>query len=315
MTAVTDIVDGYGYLTLGVPDVEASAGFYQQVCRLAVTDRRPGVVHLTGDTNHHWLTLVQHDTTELLGVGYRAVSAAAIETAAERLAALGVDVTRRGGTDADQLTNGITFRDPAGVRFDLYEEMQQLGTPLNDPDVGFSRNLHAVVFVPDPIELAGFYQDVLGFRRSDQVGDIVIFLRSANRFHHSLALARGARVGLDHFCVLVDGVDELMRLRTHVMNQGVLGDDLVRHAASGSMSVYARNDLNDCGVEFCTGHARIEDDDYRGRLLKPGPTTVNAWARPFPRVADFAPAGIAGPANGVAARPATQAAVLAAQSS
>jgi catechol 2,3-dioxygenase-like lactoylglutathione lyase family enzyme len=32
-----DLINGYGYLTLGVPDIEASAAFYQQVCRLAIT--------------------------------------------------------------------------------------------------------------------------------------------------------------------------------------------------------------------------------------------------------------------------------------
>jgi 2,3-dihydroxy-p-cumate/2,3-dihydroxybenzoate 3,4-dioxygenase len=313
-----DIVDGYGYLTLGVPDVEASASFYQQVCRMAVTERRPGVIHLSGDTNHHWLTLVEHDTNELLRVGYRATSRTAIDEARERLSGQGIAVADRVGADADQVVGGFTFRDPAGLEFDLYEEMQQLGSSLTDPDVGFTRNLHAVVFVPDPIALGQFYRDVLGFRRSDQIGDIVIFLRAANRLHHSLALACGPRVSLDHFCVLVNGVDELMRLRAHIIGEGALGDDLVRHAASGSMSVYARDDLNSSGVEFCTGHAVISDENYQGRLLKPGPTTVNMWARPFPRISITAagtPARAVAPPSDQTSAPGTGAGALASRGS
>jgi catechol 2,3-dioxygenase-like lactoylglutathione lyase family enzyme len=307
-----DFINGYGYLTLGVPDIDASAAFYQQVCRLAITERRPGVIHLSGDANHHWLTLVEHETTELLRVGYKAVSRTAITEARKRLADRGIDIVTREGTDDDQVSGGFTFRDPAGLEFDLYEEMQQLGSALTDPDVGFTCNLHAVIFVPDPIGLAQFYREVLGFQRSDQIADIVIFLRAANNFHHALAFARGPRLSLDHFCVLVNGVDELMRLRAHIISEGVLGDDLVRHAASGSMSVYARNDLNGCGVEFCTGHAVITDDGYQGRLLKPGPTTVNMWARPFPRLAVTPAPGA--PVAGTTLAPGTQAAVLASRS-
>jgi len=307
-----DLINGYGYLTLGVPDIEASAAFYQQVCRLAITERRPGVIHLSGDANHHWLTLVEHRTTELLRVGYRAVSRTAITEARNRLADRGIDVVTREGTDADQVSGGFTFRDPAGLQFDLYEEMQQLGSAPTDPDVGFTCNLHAVIFVPDPIGLSEFYREVLGFQRSDQIADIVIFLRAANRFHHALAFARGHHVSLDHFCVLVNGVDELMRLRAHIIKEGALGDDLVRHAASGSMSVYARNDLNDSGVEFCTGHAVITDASYQGRLLKPGPTTVNMWARPFPRLAEATAPG--DPVRDTTPAPGTQAAVLASRS-
>jgi hypothetical protein len=61
----------------------------------------------------------------------------------------------------------------------------------------------------------------------------------------------------------------------------VLGDDVVRHTASGSISVYFRDDVNGNGVEFCTGHGRIDDDDYDGRLLQASPETVNLWNRPF----------------------------------
>jgi hypothetical protein len=76
--------------------------------------------------------------------------------------------------------------------------------------------------------------------------------------------------------------------------------------------VYARNDLNGCGVEFCTGHAVITDDGYQGRLLKPGPTTVNMWARPFPRLAVTPAPGA--PVAGTTLAPGTQAAVLASRS-
>ena len=76
----------------------------------------------------------------------RAVSRTAITEARNRLADRGIDVVTREGTDADQVSGGFTFRDPAGLQFDLYEEMQQLGSPPTDPDVGFTCNLHGSKF-------------------------------------------------------------------------------------------------------------------------------------------------------------------------
>ncbi|GAA0985661.1 VOC family protein [Acrocarpospora macrocephala] len=301
-----DLVDGFGYLSLAVHDLDAAVWFYRQVIRLEVVEERPGVVYLTGDQNHHWLRLKQSDQSRLLRVGYRATSAAALDIVRERLTAAGVAYHDRVGTDDDQVTGGLHFRDPAGLEIDLYEEMQQLPASAAEPDVGFTCNLHAVLSVPDVVANAAFYRETLGFRRSDQLLDLVIFLRSGNRYHHSLAFSKG-EPGLDHFCVLVRSVDELMRLRTHLQRTGALGDDLVKHAASGSISVYAHDPVSDSGVEFCTGHAVIGDDSYNGRMLKPGPTTVNLWAKPFPQRGEA-------PALTTKGGPGSRAAALAVQS-
>ena len=292
-----DLVSGFGYLSMGVADLDAAVRFYRQAIRLEPVEEHRDVVYLSGDANHHWLRLERSDDPGLQRVGYRAVSGEALDLARARLADAGITVRERAGSHGDQLSGGFMFRDPACLEVDLYEDMQQLPFPAADPDVGFICNLHAVIGVPDVVASASFYRQVLGFRRSDQMLDIVAFLRSGNRYHHSLAFARADSLALDHFCILVAGLDELMRLRGHLQREGVLGDDLVRHAASGSISVYAHDPLSGAGIEFCTGHAVITDDSYTGRMLRPGPSTVNMWARPFRQREPTSPASAPTPSR------------------
>jgi hypothetical protein len=71
----------------------------------------------------------------------------------------------------------------------------------------------------------------------------------------------------------------------------VKAEDLVRHTASGSVSVYLEEPALGIGVEIAAGHDVITDDSYNGRLLKAGPLTADRWSGGFP---DATPAGPGG---------------------
>jgi catechol 2,3-dioxygenase-like lactoylglutathione lyase family enzyme len=183
---------------------------------------------------------------------------------------------------SDGVHGAIRFVDPNGIEFEVYEAMTRTSRRPAAAYAGHELFHHAVVHVPDPLGTLWFYEDVLGLCRSDRIADLVVFLRAANRYHHSLALARGAATKLDHVAIHVRELDDVMRMRAHGMATGTLSDDVAKHAASGSISVYLRDEDNDLGVEFCTQHDIVERQDYRGRVLVPSPSTVNMWSDPFP---------------------------------
>ena len=293
------LVHGHGFVTLGVVDLDASVDFYRQVCRLGVRERREGEVFLTGNSRHHWLRLVQAAEPGLQRLGYQASDAASIEEIVRRLAKAGIAWTDGGNIKDDYVRDGIRFRDPFGIEVEVYEEMLETSSSPVPADTGLTDLLHAVVFVSDVDAARDFYMETLGMRRSDQIEQLVVFLRGGDRYHHSLALARGESGRLDHFAVLVRDLDTVMRFRLHALRLGVLGDDVVRHAASGSVSVYLRDEAVGVGIEFCTGHMVVEDDAYTGRLLQAAPSTVNMWNRPFEDAGE--PAGSGGPTGGTAA--------------
>lgn len=297
---VEPLVEGLGYLVLGVEDLDASVAYYEQICRLVVVERRDDVVFLTGDEQHHWLRLERQPAPGLIRLGFRASDPRALARAVSRLEQVGIAVDRSPSPSADVLRGAVRFRDPAGLEIELYEDIVVAGRSPVPDSVGLDLLLHAVVNVVDPVAESRFYQEVLGFRRSDQIEDLVVFLRAGNRYHHSLAFAAGGATRLDHFAVHVRDLDHVMRFRTHALATGTLSDDVVRHAASGSVSIYLRDEGNDWGVELASGHDRIDDDHHRGRVLRAAPTTANMWAEPFPDTAELRrrPGSPAGSAEG-----------------
>jgi catechol-2,3-dioxygenase len=276
------LVHGHGFVTLGVPDLSSAVDFYTNTCRFVVTERRTTEVFLTGDERHHWLRLQERESPGLIRLGYKAVDAAAIGEVARRLERAGVPFTDGGLIGEDRVHGGIRFRDPSGIEIELYEEMVELAQSPAPLEAGFMLLLHAVVHCADVAAGEAFYTQNLEFRRSDQIEDLAVFLRAENCYHHSLALMRSTSPGkLDHFAILLKDIDHVMRFQAHATAQGVLETGAVRHAASGSVSIYLRDESTDVGIEFCTSHMQIDDDSYRGRLLKADPATANVWSRTF----------------------------------
>lgn len=277
------LLQEFGYLVYGVPELDQSVEFFRSICQLEVSERRDDVVFLTADTRHAWIRLERRPKHELIRLGFQVVHPDALVEITNRLEERGVEWSPGGTIRDDRIDNAIRFRAPQGFEIELYEE--QVSLPASPaPQRGLQAALHTVVFVDDVVEGRNFMRDVLDFRRSDQIEELVVFLRCANGYHHSLGLAKGEPGRLDHICLLADDVDTVVKFRNHARANNVKSEDLVRHTASGSISVYLEDQLLGIGVEICAGHDVITDETYNGRLLKAGPVTADRWAAGFPDV-------------------------------
>lgn len=283
---MTLLVDGIGYVAMGTPELESTTSFFADICQLEVAEERPDAVYLRGDARHHWLKLERRDEPGLLRVGYEVRDPQAREEIKRRLDARGVECEPGGSMADDRVVDAFRFRDPNGIEIELYEEMAQFPDQPWPKGIRLETLLHAVFNVADVGATRDFWHDVLDFRRSDQVEDLACFMRCGNRYHHSVGFLRQPERGgtLDHFCILVPHIDDVMRVRNVGLRAGApLQHDAVRHAASGSIGTYLQFPPLALGVEFCTDHAKLEDDDP-GRLLLATPSTVNVWnGLPAPR--------------------------------
>jgi len=275
------LIHEMGYAAYEVRSLERAVDFFRDVCQLEVSERRGGIVYLTGDNRHHWVRLQEGPQSRLVGLGYRAASAAAVSEVATRLDRRGVAWTRTDGPDNDLTVGGLRFTAPDGVTYEVYEQMLALPASIA-PDRGIACLLHAVLFIEDVAASVDFYRDVLGMLVSDRIENVITFLRCGNQYHHSLALARGGTGELDHIALLVKDIEDVLAFRAHAQLHEALAGDIVKHVASTSVSIYTQLEEESIGVEFCNGHDKIEDDSYAGRLIKAGPTTVNAWSGGFP---------------------------------
>jgi catechol 2,3-dioxygenase-like lactoylglutathione lyase family enzyme len=278
------LVQEFGYAAYGVPDLEQAVDFFHTICQLEVSERREDVVFLTADTRQAWLRLERRPEPGLIRLGYRVASPEALREITDRLDQQQIPWGPGGGLREDRIDNSVRFQTPQGFEVELYEEQVVLPAPLG-PDRGLRAMLHAVVSVDDVVAAREFWKQTLDFRRSDQIEDIVVFLRCGNGYHHSLGLAKGEPGRLDHVCLLTDDIDTVVRFRNHARANNVKAEDLVRHTASGSFSVYLQEPTLGMGVEICAGHAVITEENYNGRLLKAGPLTADRWSGGFPDTA------------------------------
>jgi 2,3-dihydroxy-p-cumate/2,3-dihydroxybenzoate 3,4-dioxygenase len=274
-----ELVKGLGYVALTVPEIDQSLDFYRRIAHLKVSERGARKAFLTGGVNHHWLRLEETGAPSLARLGFEVTDRAALDEIANRLDARGIPWKVANDLAGDRVTDAIRFTDPDGFEIELFTDMVSLPVPM-DTFLKMDRVLHSVWLAENPSESGRFYREVLGFKESDWIERSMVFLRAGNKYHHSIGIGKDAeRTGkLDHFCILVDDVDDVMRARNNALRSGAeLRQDVVRHAASGSTSTYIIDPVNGICVEFCTNHKQIEDEGYRARILPALPSTFDLW--------------------------------------
>jgi 2,3-dihydroxy-p-cumate/2,3-dihydroxybenzoate 3,4-dioxygenase len=292
---VGDRIATFGFLTIGVADLDLAIDFYARVARLEPTETRAGMVFMSGGREHHWLRVEQADEPGVRRVSFQATSREAMDALVGDLEDRGVPASPGGGFAADRVGASVRFDDPSGVPVEVYTGLAELPVPIPENGVRLVEMLHTLWIVPDLEQAVEFWTTVMGFKVSDRLETQVAFLRCGDGYHHSLALAQGPK-GLErarfaHFCVLVDHIDDVMRFRHNAVSLGLqLEHDLLRHPTSGSMGVYVTEPVLGFSVEFCVGHQRL-DDTWVPRQLTAGPGMIDVWRQPLPppRVATKAP--------------------------
>jgi len=273
-----ELVDGLGYVALAVPDLDRSLDFYRRLGHLKVSERGAKRAFLTAGVNHHWLRLDETGMAGLTRISFQVTERAALDEVVKRLEARRTPWEEATDFGSDRVAEAIRFKDPGGIEIELFTDMVSLPVPAAT-SLKMDRVLHAVWTTPALTESHSFYGEVLGFKDSDWIERSMVFMRAANGYHHSIGIARSDQpTALDHFCILVDDLDDVLRARNVAMETGAkLRQELVRHAASGSVSTYIMDPMNDIALEFCSGHRRILDDSCRARILPATAATFNIW--------------------------------------
>ncbi|GAA0608301.1 hypothetical protein GCM10009547_07820 [Sporichthya brevicatena] len=282
------VVSKFGYLTLGVQDMDEGVDFYQRIARLNLTKRDGSSAFLSGGEEHHWVRLEESSQAGAIRLAYEVVDEDTLTAIAKQLAERGMSYTEGGDYRTDAVGRWLRFVDPGGMEIELYVSMMARGVAAPAMGVNLEKFVHGGMMVANYDETLSFYREVLGFKISDQISNMVTFLRCGDRYHHSLVLIRSPqnKPKFDHFCVEVESIDDVMRFRSNaVRNQVPLRTDLLRHAPSGSIGVYVEDQARGLAVEFCTGHPQVDDETHCARVLPMSLETVDIWQSPLPEPA------------------------------
>ena len=206
-------VSKLGYVGFETPDVERLVEYYTKVLDFALVDGAPEGAFLTTGTDHHCVVVTRGDTRARAVVGYEIWED--LDSAQQRLKEAGYETQRRsdigpGTPDVlvlEEPSTGtplhlITAQDPSGVG-DY--------PPLRPTKLG-----HVAAFTPALDPMQSFYQDLLGFKWSDTVGDFFVFLR-CNADHHAANFMASTKFqGMHHIAYEMRDPNHLIAMLDHL---------------------------------------------------------------------------------------------------
>ncbi|MEU8661985.1 VOC family protein [Actinoplanes philippinensis] len=279
------------HVDLAVPDYDRQLDFYTTMWGLDAETTDEGIAFLAaaGSPEQYSVRLRKAAEKRLDLIAFGAANQADVDALAERLGRAGVRLINEPGTiqtpgggygfrffDIDGRTVEVSS-DVAVRRHRKLEEGESVPVKLS----------HVVINSPNPEATVAFYDEHLGFALSDtlmhpRMGSMMWFLRT-NRWHHSLAVARGPHVALHHASFEMRGIDEYMRGTGRLLRGGVekvWGPG--RHMAGNNTFSYFL-DPHGNTIEYTTELEELDEDTWHPHLYDfSDPAVSDQWGTANP---------------------------------
>jgi catechol-2,3-dioxygenase len=206
-------VSKLGYVGFETPDVERLVEYYTKVLDFALVDGSSEGAFLTTGTDHHCVVVTRGDTRARAVVGYEIWED--LDSAQQRLEEAGYETQRR--SDIGPGTPDVLVLDEPGTGTPLHLMTAQDPSGVGDyPPLRPTKLGHVAAFTPALDPMQSFYQDLLGFRWSDTVGDFFVFLR-CNADHHAANFMASTKFqGMHHIAYEMRDPNHLIAMLDHL---------------------------------------------------------------------------------------------------
>ncbi|MEU4161533.1 VOC family protein [Actinoplanes sp. NPDC026670] len=279
------------HVDLAVPDYHRQLEFYTNMWGLDAETTDEGLAFLAaaGSPEQYSVRLRKAAEKRLDLIAFGAASRTDVDALAERLGRSGVTLIN----EPDQLQTpgggyGFRFFDIDGrtveVSCDVAARQHRKVAEGEAVPVKLS---HVVINSPNPEATVAFYSEHLNFALSDtlmhpRMGEMMWFMRT-NRWHHSLAVARGPHVALHHASFEMRGIDEYMRGTGRLLRGGVekvWGPG--RHMAGNNTFSYFL-DPHGNTIEYTTELEELDEDTWHPHIYDfSDPTVSDQWGTANP---------------------------------
>jgi catechol 2,3-dioxygenase-like lactoylglutathione lyase family enzyme len=171
------------------------------------------------------------------------------------------------GTDMQRVDDRIELRDPEGHALHLLPYREPVSRfvahvrPAPGMRPGRPRKLGHVNFLTARIdEQSRFYQEALGMRLTDWLGDDACWLHIGPE-HHVMALVNKGYAHLHHFAFDVVDIGQMRDALDHLARHGRwLGWGPTRHGVGGNIASYVRIVEEECFVELYCDMEQLQPD-------------------------------------------------------
>ena len=256
-------VIGLRHVAVATPDFEKTADFYGGIWGLKRVEGEPGVAHFAaeGSPEQFVLRLREADERRIDVVSFAASSAPDVDAIATRLA--GDDVRFASEPGALQTPGGgygFRFFDPEGRVVEVSSDVEQRSFRTIDPEEPTPRKLsHVVLMSSDAKATTAWYQDKLGFRLSDWIGEFFSFLRCSPDYH-SLAFMQSKHASLNHISFEMRGIDEVMRAMGRTLKHDVPLREGPGYYGNAHMAFAYFYDPAGCVTEYSSPQLQVTDE-------------------------------------------------------
>jgi catechol-2,3-dioxygenase len=210
-------VSKLGYVGFETPDVERLVEYYTKVLDFVLVEGDDGGAFLTTGADHHCVVVTKGDAKARQVVGYELWED--LDSAEQRLKDAGY-VTERRSDIGPGTPDVLVLEEPmTGVALHLATSQDPSGvqgfTPLRPTKLG-----HVAAYTPELATMQSFYQDLLGFRWSDTVGDFFVFMRCNADHHAANFMASQKYSGMHHVAYEMRSPDHLISMLDHLARHG-----------------------------------------------------------------------------------------------
>jgi len=268
-------------LVVEVPDPSATADFLSRGLELGTAPAGDGsvAVLVSGGyglpTPQRVLTLRPGPAAQLRQVVLEAPHDPAVLH--DRIRAAGAAVR---DIPADEVAGAGVVVTVGGVDVAVRAAAPDAGSPLPPSALRPRRLGHVNLVSADPAAVVSLLTEGFGLRLSEQVGDLIFFLRVGSE-HHNIGVRTGAAGGAHHIALEVHGWDSYRGLCDRLAGLGwpvEFGPG--RHGPGNNFFVYVRDPSSGLRFELFSDMAHVEDEaGYVPRRweLHERSTTVNVW--------------------------------------
>ncbi|WP_428149769.1 VOC family protein [Brevundimonas sp.] len=267
------------YVAHAVPDLAAERKFYGETWGLTEVAEDDGKVYFAAEGSElpFVIRLRQDDEKKTDLIGFSAASKADVDALyAQALAAGAKSIQEPGPAAGPAGGYAARFFDPDGRAIEVISDTNKRTARTLNPGEAIPTGLsHIVLHSPNHKGLSKFYEDVLGFKVSDWMGEFMVFLR-CNPAHHRLAIMPG-KPALNHVAFDVNTVDDLMRGLARMTKEGVkLNWGPGRHVAGqNTFSYYSTPNGN--AVEYTSDLEEVDEETWVPTTYVMGPDTTDQW--------------------------------------
>jgi catechol 2,3-dioxygenase len=246
---------------IGVPDLQATVRFYENVWGLSVVEQSDASAYLRASgPDYYVLGLHRRDTPTFVRVRLGAPDRPAVNALFECVrAAGGAPIAKPDALNAPGGGYGFGFHDPEGREFQVICEVRRHSdcTPMNDRPMRLS---HVVFNSRAFDDAAAFMRDALGFRLRDRTRKANFM--GCNADHHCLAFTDRGNAALSHVAYELPNLDAVLRGCGRLKRSGLaLEWGVGRHGTGDNVFAYFV-DPNNFAIEYTTEMQQVDDATY-----------------------------------------------------